>query len=146
MKAKNITIQYTTGEVRSFDNPDIGFLLLKDKPFVATQDWSMDDVYKSTADFLLSTMETRVGDYGSYKPLLDALKSVISQIEKQLAPDQWSKEYAASFCKAFLFEEVMSETKLPVEKRQYKALHDKMEKYVKKATANLSKSKNPTED
>lgn len=139
MKVKKIKLELTTGKTIEIDSPGKGFIVTE-KGIQPTADWSMNEAYLFAAELLMSTMAAQVGNYGTFKPLFDKLEETVSNVEKQLSPETWSKEFAYKYQQAFLIDEVMQDAKLPEDKRKYKELYDKMIKFTTKAAEKLNDS------
>lgn len=138
MKAKEITIKYTTGKEETIEPKTTGFVIVNGG-IMPIDDWTMDDAFMSAAGLLLTTMKACVDDFGSFTPLFDKMNEVMFDIKRQLSSAAWTKEYGENFQKNFLLEEIMEDAKLKPEHRKYKELYDKMDEFAKKALARFDK-------
>lgn len=135
MKVKDIKVNFTTGKTSTITPAKVGFIITNEVQ--PTADWSMDDAYQAMATLMLSTMAASVGNYGTYAPLFDKFEETVSAVKRQLSPEQFGKDFALKFQQAFLWDEIMADSKLPEDKRKYKDLYDKMIDYSKRAAEKM---------
>lgn len=135
MKIKTIKLDYTTGTSKEITPAKVGFIITNE--VLPTADWSMDDAYQAMATLMLSTMAATVDNYGTYAPLFDKFEETVSAVKRQLSPEQFAKDFALKYHQAFLYDEIMEDSKLPEDQRKYKDLFDKMIDFAKRAAEKM---------
>lgn len=142
MKAKKITLDYTTGKNEIIKPDQPGFVIVNNRVY-PTEAWSMDHAYNAAATLMLSTMKASVDQFGSYTPLFDKLNEVMNAVKYTLAKETRAKEFAMEFQRCFLWDEIMEDQKLPEADRKYNDLYKVMDEMTKKAAEKMHKAEDP---
>lgn len=98
MKARKITIEYTNGTKKEIiPKPKNTIFLIGNSIFQPTKNWNVGELYEAVGTAYLSALKQCVGDYKSYAPLFDEMEKINSQVQKQLSPAQYAKDFAVRF-------------------------------------------------